>query len=93
MGGVPHGRGEHVWTDGRRYEGEWMNGKASGYGTYRWPDGQRYEGEWRNDERNGHGVQTRANGTRYEGGVPKRTLSWPRNPDLSKWRSILRPMG
>jgi hypothetical protein len=39
------------WSDGRRYSGEWMNGKAHGQGTEIRPDGSvRHDGQWENDK-------------------------------------------
>lgn len=37
-------RGLYIWSDGRQYEGEWLNNNMHGYGVYTWKDGRRYEG-------------------------------------------------
>ena len=29
-----HGFGTYLWADGRRYEGQWLNGKQDGEGLY-----------------------------------------------------------
>ena len=72
MGTPPLLRQSHVWPDGSRYEGEWLNGQAHGYGVMRWSrsspwPGDRYEGEWSNGLLNGTGTYDRADGTRLEG--------------------------
>ena len=36
------GKGHYVWTDGRSYEGEYLNDKKHGYGEYTWADGRKY---------------------------------------------------
>ena len=64
--GKPHGRGVKTWTDGERYEGDFVDGELT-RGVYTWADGNRYEGEWRNYEPHGRGVFTWADGGRYEG--------------------------
>ena len=42
-----------TWTfqDGRKYVGEFRNGKFNGKGTYFWPDGNKFEGEFKDDKR------------------------------------------
>ena len=37
------GRGTYTFSDGGRYEGEWLAGKPHGQGIRTWPDGNRYE--------------------------------------------------
>ena len=36
------GKGTFSWTDGRVYEGEWVNNKKHGKGTFKWEDGRIY---------------------------------------------------
>lgn len=50
------GRGIETWSDGRRYEGEYKNGKKDGEGTFEWPSGIKYIGSWRNGKQHGTGV-------------------------------------
>jgi hypothetical protein len=37
--------------DGRKYVGNWYNGKQHGKGTYITPSGERREGEWADGKR------------------------------------------
>ena len=50
------GRGVETWADGRRYEGDFKNGKKDGEGTFEWPNGNKYVGSWRNGKQHGIGV-------------------------------------
>lgn len=34
------GMGEYVWSDNRRYKGQWVNNKMHGEGVFTWPDGK-----------------------------------------------------
>lgn len=38
------GIGEYIWSDNRKYKGEWRNNKMHGKGEFMWPDGKRYVG-------------------------------------------------
>lgn len=40
MNNKMHGKGVHVWEDGRKYEGGYMNDRKHGRGKYSWPDGR-----------------------------------------------------
>ena len=35
-----------VWPDGRRFEGQWKNGKQHGEGLFTNADGQMQKGKW-----------------------------------------------
>mgnify|MGYP002352924332 CR=1 FL=1 len=61
------GRGVEMWNDGRKYDGEFKNGKKDGEGTFEWPNGNKYIGSWRNGKQHGMGVWLDA----AEGGVKK----------------------
>jgi len=41
-----HGEGEFTWPDGRKYKGQWENGKQHGKGTYIDSKGVEKHGEW-----------------------------------------------
>lgn len=43
-----HGKGNFTWSDGRKYEGNYVDDKKDGYGVFTWPDGRKYEGNWSN---------------------------------------------
>ncbi len=71
-GAAPVLRRAHVWPDGSRYDGEWLNGEAHGFGVMTWSarspwPGDSYEGEWANGVIDGEGTYVRADGTRLEG--------------------------
>ena len=61
------GKGVYEWNDGRRYEGDVVNGKRQGHGEIAYPDGSHFEGEFFNDNREKHGVKTLPDGKRFEG--------------------------
>ena len=65
-----HGTGVMKWDDGRRYIGQYKNGRRHGYGEYFWPGGKTYKGEW-NDGRWSKGVLIGADGTYREISYPK----------------------
>jgi hypothetical protein len=44
-------KGIYNWSDGRRYEGEWLDNNMHGKGVYTWKDGRKYEGEYFNDKK------------------------------------------
>ena len=50
------GRGIETWNDGRRYEGDFKNGKKDGEGTFEWPTGIKYIGSWINGKQHGTGI-------------------------------------
>ena len=56
-----------VWPDGARYEGQWLDNKASGRGQFWHADGDVYRGEWADDKANGQGRYDHANGAVYDG--------------------------
>ena len=41
------GKGKELWSDGRKYEGDFKNGKKDGEGVFEWANGIRYIGSWR----------------------------------------------
>ena len=43
-GGLRHGRGNMVWPDNARYEGEWQFNHANGVGKFFHIDGDVYDG-------------------------------------------------
>lgn len=71
----------HVWPDGSRYEGGWLNGEAHGFGVMQWSGrtpwpGDSYEGEWANGLLEGPGIYVHGDGTRVEG-------TWQRGQKVS----------
>jgi hypothetical protein len=45
------------WADGRRYEGEWLDGKCTGRGVTTFANGSRYEGVYLEDKMHGYGEE------------------------------------
>ena len=39
-----------MWDDGRRYIGQWVNGRVHGVGTMYYPDGSVIRGFWYNND-------------------------------------------
>lgn len=47
-GNCKNGTGTKEWPDGKKYVGEWKNGKRHGKGTMTHPDGKEQKGKWKN---------------------------------------------
>lgn len=41
-----HGRGQFTWPDGRKFIGNWVEGKQQGYGVYYLPNHPPQYGVW-----------------------------------------------
>jgi hypothetical protein len=67
------GRGVESWGDGRRYEGDFKNGKKDGEGSFEWPNGNRYVGSWQDGKQHGMGIWITRNGPE---GASKRQGEW-----------------
>jgi hypothetical protein len=39
-----HGKGFFTWSDGRKYEGEYVENNKLGHGVFTYPDGRIYDG-------------------------------------------------
>jgi len=61
------GLGSLTHPDGRKYVGEWKDGKQHGQGTFTSSDGRKYEGEWKDGKQHGQGTFTWSDGRKYEG--------------------------
>ena len=61
------GRGTFTYPDGRKYVGDWKNGKFHGQGTYTFSNGRKYVGEYKDGKKNGQGTFTFPNGWKYVG--------------------------
>ncbi|MGE5423141.1 MAG: hypothetical protein ACM3QW_07740 [Ignavibacteriales bacterium] len=59
--------GSKAWSNGCKYTGQLINGKAEGKGTITYPNGRKINGKWKNDKLNGPGTLIEKNGTRYSG--------------------------
>ncbi|RJQ19453.1 MAG: hypothetical protein C4560_06040 [Nitrospiraceae bacterium] len=62
-----NGHGVYLWNSGKKYEGEWKDGKRHGRGTLTYADKARYEGEWKNDRMHGQGSKVYPDGSQYMG--------------------------
>lgn len=60
-------RKEHVWTDGSRYEGEWLKDQPHGYGSLTYANGSQYWGRFEHGRRHGQGMMKYENGDEFEG--------------------------
>jgi len=58
----------HIYSDGSKYKGDWLDKKRHGYGIWIRPDGVKYEGEWENDKPDGQGTIYYSDGGSYRGG-------------------------
>ena len=65
----PNGQGTITYPNGKKYVGEWKNGKKHGQGTKTWSNGDKYVGEYKNGEYHGQGTFTYPDGTKYVGKV------------------------
>ncbi|XP_058256877.1 ankyrin repeat and MYND domain-containing protein 1 isoform X2 [Hemibagrus wyckioides] len=62
-----NGPGVQEWTDGSRYEGEFLNGLKHGNGTFTWPNGECYKGSFYKDYRHGKGTYFWPDGSQFIG--------------------------
>ncbi|XP_071503807.1 uncharacterized protein [Diadema setosum] len=61
------GYGNHITTDGQRYEGQWSSDKMNGQGKLTHPSGSVYEGEFADNQFHGKGTYTWPNGAVFDG--------------------------
>lgn len=66
-GDCVNGKGTKTYSDGKKYVGEFKNGKANGKGTVTFGNGNKYAGEFKDDNFNGQGTYTWADGREYVG--------------------------
>ena len=70
--GIPNGKGQYIFKNGEKYEGEIKDGKFNGSGKYTYANGEYYIGELENDLRHGKGtLYYKNNNIRYEGSFVK----------------------
>lgn len=65
---TPDGKGIAVYSNGDKYEGEFVYGIREGNGKYYWKDGEKFEGTFKNNKRNGFGKYYDAKGSLIEQG-------------------------
>lgn len=66
-GNCENGQGTFAWSDGKKYVGEFKEGKRNGQGTFTWPSGTKYVGEFKNGKMHGNGILTSPDGKKYIG--------------------------
>jgi len=74
--------------DGRKYVGEWKDGKQNGQGKITLPDGEKYEGKFKDGIPNGQGTYISPDGRMYVGEWKDGKTKWSRNihfPDGTKY--------
>jgi hypothetical protein len=54
--GKPHGKGVFHWSNGDKYEGNFVDGKPNGRGIADFTNGDKYEGDFVNGNRTGRGT-------------------------------------
>ncbi|XP_053093908.1 ankyrin repeat and MYND domain-containing protein 1 [Pangasianodon hypophthalmus] len=64
---VRNGSGVQEWTDGSRYEGEFLNALKHGDGAFTWPNGECYKGSFYKDYRHGRGTYFWPDGSQFKG--------------------------
>jgi hypothetical protein len=64
---LAHGFGIAMFSNGFRYEGNWLEGKKSGKGIYFYKNNEKYEGDFFNGVREGTGTYYFSNGDQYIG--------------------------
>lgn len=70
QGDIQHGKGRQTWSDGRVYEGQFLNGKFAGSGKMIWHTQKGlliYDGEYQDDLKCGKGKFVWADGRTYDG--------------------------
>ena len=56
-----------LYSDGGRYNGDFLKGDRHGKGTLVWSNGTKYDGEFKENKRDGEGTQVWKNGDKYFG--------------------------
>jgi hypothetical protein len=82
-GNCTDGEGTYIYTDGSKYTGEFLNGKADGYGVVIYADGRKYVGEFRNHKAAGQGAWYGADGS-IEPGYYDANESWIKAANAKK---------
>lgn len=66
-GAPTDGRGTMVFTNGDRYDGEFIDGQRNGCGTFTFANGRQYMGQFKADQFHGLGIWQLETGERYVG--------------------------
>ena len=77
---------ERLKVNGRKYVGNWIDGKQNGQGTLTYPDGENYVGSWKDGKKNGQGTHTHFDGRKYVGeykdGKPLNGTGYDKNGNI-----------
>lgn len=65
-----------MWSDGRKYLGNFEADLKDGHGSLLYPDGRVFVGQWKNNKQNGRGNITNKDGTRREGEWSNGKVVW-----------------
>lgn len=49
-----HGKGAFIWSNKKKYIGEFKQDRKDGFGKYIWPDGREYKGNWKDGKQHGY---------------------------------------
>ena len=66
-GNCENGKGTYAYSNGFRYEGNFVNGLREGRGMLKGSDGSWYDGMWVQDKFHGQGTYVWPNGAKYIG--------------------------
>lgn len=66
-GNCQNGKGTYVYSNGYRYEGNFVNGLREGRGMLKGSDGSWFDGMWLQDKFHGQGTYVWPNGAKYTG--------------------------
>jgi len=85
-----YGQGTYTFSDGRKYVGEFKDGKKHGQGTFTTPYGNKYVGEFKDGKQDGQGTLTSRFEKEYVGEFKEGTLwnitEYDKNGNiLGKW--------
>ena len=59
--------GTFQWSNGSKFQGQFLNGVFHGKGVYNWANNKTYNGNWANGKMNGKGKFSYPDGSYYEG--------------------------
>jgi hypothetical protein len=67
QGNCENGFGTYLYSSGKKYKGNWREGKRHGKGAITYAYGTKYDGEWKNDKMHGKGNKVYSDGSSYTG--------------------------
>ena len=82
-GDCVNGDGTYLWSDGRKYVGQWKDDKVNGRGAFSYADGSKFVGQFKAGKLSGQGVFESVSGHKYVGEYQNNkrhgwgTFAWP----------------